>query len=311
MTYPVYLVIALAVYLAAMFAHFRLHRVPVGTTAAAAGLSVVCGILLAKLLYVTLLFSASWRMHGWAAFIQHRASEFSIFGGCLGAVLAVWLCGKISRQPRLPDLYAPILALGICLLRAGEYFTLSGAEMLGAGEYIGETAFGFFPFAVINSWEEPYFAVNLPELLTALIVGVFAFFRLRDPRRQAGTLAMVCFVIALVQIFCESLRSQCMKWGFVRIEQVMSAVVVFALFIAVCRGLPGRKKALVLCGILLCILMIVALEFAMDKTDIAKSICYIIMAAVLLVMGLVWFSLNRQQVPPDARSAPASRKETR
>ena len=289
MTYYSYVAIAAAVYLAIAANQFRRNSVPLRSSVLTAAMTAVSGFVFAKLLYILLLAASSWRLHGASAFVRFQPSEMSIVGCCLGALLAVYASGRRQKTNtgRLMDVYSPVFAIGIFLLRAGEYFSLSGAEMLGAGEYIGDYSFSVFPLAVFNRWDEAYFAVCLLEAAAALYLAIRAFIMLRKDQNSRGQIvSYVCFCAALAQILCESLRSQCMRWGFVKIEQVLCAVVVMYIIVADCRNkaLPFRILLRVILLSLSCILVMVLLEFAMDKTDIPKLICYLLM--ILMLSGL-------------------------
>ena len=73
------------------------------------------------------------------------------------------------------------------------------------------------------------------------------------------------------QIFCESLHSQSIRWGFVRVEQLLCALGVLTIIAihartAAHQGVPTKKCVSLLVWTLVMILLDVAVEFALDKT---------------------------------------------
>ena len=99
-------------------------------------------------------------------------------------------------------------------------------------------------------------------------------------------------LLALPQIYCESLRARCMKWGFVRVEQLLCGLLVLALIAYACYKLGSKKKRRywpVLWGAL-CIGGMALVEFALDKSTLPNLLCYGVMWACLA--GLAIFEIT-------------------
>ncbi|MCR4883127.1 MAG: hypothetical protein K6A68_06130, partial [Clostridiales bacterium] len=110
---------------------------------------------------------------------------------------------------------------------------------------------------------------------------------------------LTAFFLAVPQIFCESLRARCMKWGFVRIEQLFCGLLVLLLVTISCRKTGFQRSFLKrywpVAGIILCIGIIVFVEFALDKFNISDFVCYLLMMVSLISMSaLEIYSVKRR-----------------
>ena len=90
------------------------------------------------------------------------------------------------------------------------------------------------PFAISNEWGEWFWAVFLLEALAALVVAVVFSVRKKEDAIPGLRFERVVYYLCVPQIFCESLRALGMRWGFVRIEQVLCGVIIEALLIYGC-----------------------------------------------------------------------------
>ncbi len=257
--------------------HWR--RAAVVTLAASAA-----GLCFAKLGYVILNLRSTLLLDGLMAFADWRASQISMFGAMAGAVLGAWLAARVlSQKPaQVLDCFVPCAAIALAFLRAGE----KALGTIGVGDYLpAESWMARFPFAVTNAYGEYLYAVFYLEALVALVCG--AALMLWGKKWPEGVKTQVClFGLALAQILCESLRARCMKWGFVRVEQLLCAILVFVLIFLQCRKAPsGRTRRLpaAVCGA--CIAVVALMEYALDKLDIPVWGCYLMMIAALMGMA--------------------------
>lgn len=264
---------------------------PEWCAAAALPLGVVFGLVLSKLLYFVLQFSRVFRRYGFAALLRDKASEFSFVGGCLGVILAVCLAAHLFRQPVLKtlDSFAPCGALMVAIARTAEYYL----DLTGLGTSVDVPGLQFFPVAVfsdkIGYW---MYAIFMLEAVFALICAIISFHHSRKNQFLTGHVFFVTlFFLALPQIFSESLRGQCMKWGFVRIEQLLCGLTAFFLIVYACSRCRKKHAWLPVWASVLCLLMIVAVEFALDKpffgTYLPSWLCYSVMLLTLLIMSLL------------------------
>ena len=221
-------------------------------------LSVFCG----HLLYCAALPFVVVPDYGWLFFLEPWRGGFMFYGCVLGASLAVLLTGR--RDGRLWDLLAVSLLAVLACVRFAEPLDGQGRGIdLEAG-----SPFCFFPVAYANpEWPDEWnLAVFFWEGLYALGTVIFLLAS-RSRRRPGETASLALLLYASGQILFETLRrDETVRWRFVRVSQLLSALVLAA-FALVCLIRCGRtkKNALCLLGILLLAGVIVALEFSVDK----------------------------------------------
>ncbi len=256
-------------------------------------LSAAFGFVLSKLVFEILLQATYLSVHGFPVSYPYMAA-WSFFGLLLGVYLGVWVTGKIVKEDAgfLLELFAPAGMLLIAVMRAAE-FTLG---QTGLGELVENTAVQFFPVCYpVAMWGRStwYMAVFAWETVWALLLMVLCLFRQRrhGVRGSLG-LSMTLFYFCLGQILFESLRAECIRLGFVRLEQVISAVVCLVLVLLLCvkakkhRFIPRFLPALL---ILAGIGAMVALEFALDEASFVRWVVYVLIILTLVLMGLVYF----------------------
>ena len=161
-----------------------------------------------------------------------------LYGGLVGCLLALWCCGG-KRALRLMDAYAPSMALMIAFFRLSEGFAGQGY-----GEYVYEETFLCrFPFMMYDpSYELWAWALFMAEALVALVL--FAALLCRRDRRDGDGILLLLGLFAAAQIVLESLRrDEFLRWGFVRCEELFSALTVGAVLFGYQR-LSKKGKAL-------------------------------------------------------------------
>lgn len=289
---------------AALFAwRLRTAGMKSGIALISLALSLPMGLISARIIYFLLeMRDMLVRYDGMGGLLSANPQEFSLIGGCLGVVLAVVLAGKLTgERPSVTlDAFAPCGALMVAFARASEGL-LDPMKMIGMGEYVMDERWHFFPVAVENemlySW---FYAIFMLEAALALICAVGGFALSRRRRFTPGRVFLhtMCF-LALPQILCEQLLGQCMTWGFVRIEQLLCAVIVFGVILNACI----RQKRTVAClpaiAYFVCVATFIWMEFTLDNKllfgiDIPTVMCYAIMVAALVcIAGLEQYSYHR------------------
>ena len=249
---------------------------------------VALAFVLSKGLYVVLLNDRVWPRYGWASLIRLDAVEFSVIGGALGMTLGMALGAKLYhvQSGRMLSLFAPAGALMLAGVRAGEYFL----DMQGVGSYVENETFARMPFAISNQWGEWFWAVFLLETLAALIVAAVFAVRKKEDAIASLRFERVVYYLCVPQIFCESLRALGMRWGFVRIEQVLCGVIIEGLLIYSClqsdKGTGFWKRFWPCFMALGCVGVVVGVEFGLDKVpEISDVIWYCVMIAALIGYG--------------------------
>ena len=239
------------------------------------------GAALSKLLYFLLMLPYVWQRWGFSVLVKTEPATFSFMGLCLGLCLGVLLSARLAGIPaaRAMDGLAPALAGFVALARMGEYFL--GVQ--GSGSYVENEALCFFPMAVKNEWDEWYWAVFMLSGLLAALCAAGVLLRERRWKDVPGlTFRRTAFYLALPQVLCESLRAECMRWGFVKVEQVLCGVLIAGVVALSCRGGQGKKRYLPLWCVLGLIAGVVGVEFGLDKSGLPAPPWY---GAMLLLLG--------------------------
>ena len=274
-----------------------------GTVSWFALLAIPLALLISRVGYCLVMLD--WlRDRGFDFVWQLNRGGYMLYGAALGGILAGAITAKITKQPlgSILDAAAAPTALMIAACRMAE--PLVG---LGYG-YDIEEWFDPFEEKCLVAWEDPSilfrfplgeqnyygvwcFAVYLPEAITALVI--FFIILCAKKRRTGGKALLMALLYAATQPFWESLRQDAvLKWGFVRVNQLLCGITVLAVLILCWRLLPDhlRKPAVFWKSfgfILLCSGLVIAMEFALEKkigflTWMRMDVCYAVMALACL-----------------------------
>ena len=187
-------------------------------------------------------------------FLDFADGGYMLYGAVLGGVAAGLLTRRITGVSfaRLADAAAPAALLMIAVCRFAEYRIGMG---FGTGVYEWfdpEAEWSMipgedpeilcrFPFAVQNFYGSWRFAINLWEGLAALAILAAL---LRAKRRAAGGAATLgLFLYAVCQIVFESMRrDEVVRWSFVRVSQLFSALIVLGVLVFCWTRLPAAER---------------------------------------------------------------------
>lgn len=244
-----------------------------------------------------------------------------LYGAMTGCVLAALLAAKIAgvRASALLDRLAGPAMLAIALCRLAESMVGAGfgwgvedwfMEDSGMSLLVLEDPSFFcrFPFAVVDMYGSWNWAVFVPEALTALVIMVLV---LRCRRVEGSRMVLMTVLYAATQVLFESGRQDAvLRWGFVRVNQIIGAVLLAALLtLCILRSgerRPGRiigRAGMLLAGAGL----VIAMEFALEGKITAiewmpMDVCYILMmGAVALMIGAV-IPAWRKAYPTEVRA---------
>lgn len=211
---------------------------------------------------------------------------YMIYGGIIGIVICAYLLyGK--KAPLYLDFFAAPMMLFIAIFRIAEGFLGQGY-----GEYWeGDTSIlTRFPFMIYDADYELWaWAIFMLEALVA--IAIFFIIIKTKPYFKGDRFTLALSLYAAAQIILESLRrDEFLRFGFVRIEQVLSAVaLLFALIIY-----KSNKKEMRLNLFLYAIFIASAIlmEFAMEGRVelllfLSESACYIVLAIISLLCALL------------------------
>ena len=201
--------------------------------------AIIPAFVLARLSYCLARFSFYFLEMGPMSVLRTWEGGFMLYGAALGALLGAGLLARRRRADAaatLDEIACPgLLAVAIC--RLGEWTTGEGV-----GTWIENPLLMRLPFAVCNEYGEWQLAVFLWEALAAVVLLAFML-RVKGERGERALSALLLY--ACCQVVLESLRmDSCLKVGFVRVSQVISAVVILGVGIALVQRLReiGRNE---------------------------------------------------------------------
>ena len=286
-----------------------------GSASWAALLGVPLAFLGARLGYC--LFRLPWFMSkgvGW--FFAFTEGGYVLFGALGGLALAGWLTAKITRQSaaRVLDAMAAPGVLATLIAKIGDGLAGQGygwpiaewfsVDAFDPEEYTGMSLFhledaGFFerlPFSVQDSfYGEWHWAVFVLEALVALVILTLV---LRARVSRPGSRAIKAFaLLCALAVLSDSMRQdEVLRWGVIRISQVLGAVCLAGMMLVCCLRLPSPRprKRMVLGWISLFAAagLVMAMEFALEKKIVFLEFLPMDVCYVLICLGCVWLWLS-------------------
>ena len=188
-------------------------------------------------------------LSGALSIYRGKPAQCSFVGACLG------FCLIFLRERKTGKGVALAFCGTICLIRLIEFFM----PPTGLGP-VWEGPLAFFPVTVKDEYGDPCLAVFALEAIFALAVALAG--QRRGSRGENAGLWWAAAWLLAGQIFWENMRSDTLRVGFVRVEQVLCAVILLCLIWRATTGL-GRWRWFAVS--LLLIAGIGLLEFVMDK----------------------------------------------
>lgn len=222
------------------------------------------------------------------------------YGGLLFAVLALCLAGGCDRA-KLWESHAPSMALMLAFARVAEGFMGQGY-----GEYWYEesTFLCRFPFMTYDPYYEQWgWALFMAEAAIAILILIVLL--AKKPSFHGDSLLLLFGLYASAQIVLESLRrDEFLRWGFVRVEELFSAVailVVLILYWARTGRLKAVCKAVLTVIFIAMVVMCLLLEFATEGripflTALDMWHCYAAMAACCAVDAVCVLCMRRTAI---------------
>ena len=273
-----------------------------GVAAAAVSfpLCTVLGFVFAKLFYV-LLIETSYivELGEWDALFSLRPTTFCFTGGAVGVWLGVLLAARLTGYKPVGTLLDRF-ALPGSLLIAGLRMAEIELGSLGTGRYIETPAeSAYLILAVYNKYGEPHVAVFVWEALAAAVIGFLSLCGTDD--RPGLRFETAVFRLCTCQILLENMRNQALNWGFVRVEQLLCAVIMMLLVVAgCCRSTKkqGAVRFLPAVYLFLCIAAIVGIEFLRQRSPsrfMGLYGGYLMMGTVLCVILFIYQKLVTDQ----------------
>ncbi len=222
------------------------------------------------------------KQEGLRFFLSYNVGCFSAFGCISGGVICLLLCAYFLQKPfkQLLNDFFPFLVLLLAFTRFSEFFV-----SFGTGDYVEQTSMQFFPYAIINEYEEWYEAIFMMEGIVALLI----FLLISNIKNTKDNKAWYMIVlVCLTQIYFESRRAECLRLGFVRITQILCLITCLSLHsITLKKMFENTQSKKAISSIILCILCVCALifvEFALDKTNLPSWLLYTFMVGTLALL---------------------------
>lgn len=262
--------------------------------------ATLLGALLgARILYCLTLLDFILVDLGGAGFIpQLWQGGYTLYGAVLGGAAGALIYAKVTRRKpgRLLDLAAVGGALALVFERGGEYFTNQGL-----GEFLMDEAWYRFPFAVQSVYEDWQIPVFMYEALAALIITIVLVCMVN--RKPAGRTAQAFIILlGLTQVILESLREdEFIRFGFVRVNMLAAAITMgltffYRVYCVVKQQGWSAWQVIRLVLFVVGIVVVILIEFALDKSTIDNVILYFVMAATLIVMGFAMLLDGRKKL---------------
>ena len=256
-------------------------------------LCLLLGFVFAKLFYVFLLEADSvLEFNDWSSLFILEPDYFCFTGGAVGVWLGIILAARIAGYRPAASL-ADRFVLPGTLLIAGLRMAEIGLGSFGTGRYIEAPAnSSYLILAVYNQYGEPHVAVFFWEALVALIIAVLAVHC--RPDRPGLRFELAVFRLCTCQILLENLRNHTLSWGFVRVEQLLCAVIMMLLMLIACsrhKEKQGAVRYLPAVYLFLCIAAIVGIEFLRQRSPsrfMGEHGGYLMMGAVLCIILFIY-----------------------
>lgn len=211
---------------------------------------------------------------------------YTMYGAIFGALLGVLLFARIGKLQAAPlmDVAVPAIAVAVMLGRVGDAFINQGV-----GSYVANEALAMLPFVTLNEWDEAQLLVRVYEAIMAGAAALAALLVLRKgPAGRAAETGLT--LISIGQIIFDSWRGdELIKFGFVRLNMIMAAVTlgfIIVTRIVRCVRNGGAKRWSITRSVIFgaCAGIVIAIEFALDKSTINNTLLYGVMAATLAAM---------------------------
>lgn len=277
--------------------------------------SIFFGFFGARLMYVTVCdqlyveAADKWRL---------TDGGYALFGAAAGVILTViafWLItGRRIKLLTLLDTVCAAAPLGIAMGRLGSIFS---QDCLG--EAVESERLNFFPVAIFNDFDQSYHLAVFFYESVACVILFFIIMNAEKRTKRAGTASFLFAVVYCgVRAAFESMRTDSMYIGFVRINQVLAILTVIGVFVYVsvrlCR-VTGFKPAYLIPYAIFTASFVTAFfsEFYMYSgskvlNTVKIIICCLIMMATAIYTGALY--VNRTKKKPEKKKRLPDKTQT-
>ncbi len=220
--------------------------------------------------------------------LQFWKGGYTMYGAILGGLLGAAVFAKAAKTPLAAamDSVVPGMALLLAVGRAAEHFSAQGM-----GTSVANEALRMLPFVRPDEWGGVQLPVYIYEALIAAVAltVMLAMGRKASAGRTAET---GLILISAAQVMLDSWRGdELIRFGFVRLNMIAAALVLLGIMILRVRRAvkaAGRWRVWTWLRIVLLFIgagVVIAIEFALDKSTINNTLLYGVMTAAITLMA--------------------------
>ncbi len=283
---------------------FRLVSPSAGALSWVACLAIPLGVIGGRVAYFLADFDRL-SAEGLSFLTDFSRGGFMLYGALAGVVLAVAITSRITKAP-FAEMADALCVPGLVMIALGRLaIGLTTGQDYGwciEDWFMEDSGMSCFvledpsflyrlPFGIPDYYENYNWAVFVFEALVAVVLAV-AVGRVKFAR-PGGRAVLALTGYAAMQALCESMRQDAvLRWGFVRVNMIVGGILVLGMLI-LCfihsERRHGRKMALCTGTLFLCALVVIAMEFALEKKISAiewmpMDICYLLMGVACVGM---------------------------
>ena len=266
-----------------------------GSAPVLGAVSLVTGIVFSRLVYC--LFTALTEGMPFSSWVQITEGGWSLFGMIGGVMLGAWISAKIvgEKPVKMLDAISVALPLIIAAERIGEG-TLQPLfnetkDIFNLSREVSSEGF----LTVLNDGKIYLATFRIDAVMAIVLFLILAFSLLGKKRRDGDLWILFMLLCGAGGVLAESLRKdQFMEYSFVRIQQVLSAMMLAAGTAAAgfrSRGTAKKSYIAALAAMVLTIAEFIGLEFIIDRSDAVHSTMYGIMIGCLSIPVILGVSL--------------------
>ncbi len=291
-TYGLMCALGAAAMMLLLWCFSRGKKLPKGAAALTGVCAMLLGAFCSKLFFSLFSFNVDAPFFGKMKPGLFSGGGYSMIGALFGGFTGAGIAGKMMGQKPLKfmDAFAPAALAFVFFARLGEMFYPEFAGFGVSRPLIYEFTKGW-PVAVSDGTES-YLATYLLEAAAALVMLAVLARDLKKQERDGNTFVLFLLLFGASQIIMESLRyDRHMSYTFIRMQQVLSILVLIAGLIYSARRSGKSKKQTGLLFLMMAVISMlgVALEFAIDRTELNRYLLYavfIVLVTVPVYLGM-------------------------
>ena len=204
--------------------------------------AIIFGFIGARIYYV--LFNLDYYIANPTEIIMVWHGGLAIHGGIIGAVIAIYIyCKKhVLSFIEMLDICAPALLIGQIIGRWGNFFNSEAHGGIVSRSFLESIHLPNFIIEGMNIGGVYYHPTFLYESLLNLVCFIILILLRRNKKIRLGTITGIYFIwYSIVRFFVESLRTDSLMLGSLRMAQVIS-IILFIIGIVLI--ITSRKRSL-------------------------------------------------------------------